>query len=173
MRIRLYKIRTYAQLDTWSRGTKRTQTNPILTKKPLPARQKTSLTSFLARPYATTPQTQKRTQTNPISSLAGRSEAQIHPRPTPAVPKPHRLTLYQTKQYPGMSTPTPALPQCKRRFVSVLLHRTTPRFFRLNSVFPAGKNNITSRTITHAAITPVAVTLILLAWRVECCAYFC
>ena len=29
MRITSYNIRTYAQLDTWSHGTKRTQTNPI------------------------------------------------------------------------------------------------------------------------------------------------
>jgi len=67
MRIRLYKITTYAQLDTWSRGTKQSQTKPILPDLPLPAKQKTSLTSSLTRNYANTPQTQKQSQTNPIS----------------------------------------------------------------------------------------------------------
>jgi hypothetical protein len=54
-------------MDTWCRETKRTQTKPILTDLPLPARQKTSLTYSLERSYATTPQSRKRTQTNPIS----------------------------------------------------------------------------------------------------------
>jgi len=54
-------------MDTWSRRTKRTQTKPISAQKPLPARQKPSLTSCLTRPYATTPQSQKQSQTNPIS----------------------------------------------------------------------------------------------------------
>jgi len=67
MRISLYKIRTYAQLDTWSRGTKQSQTKPISPDLPLPAQPKTSLTSFLTRPYTTTPQSQKQSQTNPIS----------------------------------------------------------------------------------------------------------
>jgi len=173
MRIRLYKITTYAQLDTWCHETKQSQTKPISAQKLLPAKQKTSLTLLLTKTYTTTPQSQKQSQTNPISSPASRSEAQIHRGPTTAAPKPHRPPLYQAKQYTGTSTPTPALPQCNRRFVSVLLHRTTPRLYRLNSVLPAGKNDITSRAITHATIAPVALTLILLAWRVECCAYFC
>jgi hypothetical protein len=67
MRITPYKTRTYAQLDTWSCQTKQTQTKPILPDLPLTARQKTALISFSTRPYATTPQTQKQTQTNPIS----------------------------------------------------------------------------------------------------------
>jgi hypothetical protein len=54
-------------MDTWCRETKRTQTKPILTDLPLPAEQRTSLTSFSRTTYATTPQSQKRTQTNPIS----------------------------------------------------------------------------------------------------------
>jgi len=173
MRIRVYTIRTYTQLDTWSHETKQSQTKPISAKKPLPALRKTSLTSFLAIIYATTLQTRKQSQTKPISNPATRREAQFQPRPTPAVPKRHRLPLYQAKQYPGTSTPIPALPQYKRIFACVLLHRTTPRLYRLNSVFPAGKNDITPPAITHAPITPVALTLFLLAWRVECCAYFC
>jgi len=67
MLLRLYKIRTYAQLDTWSRGTKQSQTKPILPDLPLPAKHKSSLTSFLTRLYVTTPQRQKQSQTNPIS----------------------------------------------------------------------------------------------------------
>ena len=66
MRIRLYKISTYAYLDTWSHGTKQSQTKPILPDLPLPAPHKTALTSFPKTTYATTPQSQKQTQTNPI-----------------------------------------------------------------------------------------------------------
>jgi len=66
MRIRVDKIRTYAQLDTWSRGTKQSQTKPISPDLPLPSTHKTALTSFFKRIYATTPQTQKQSQTNPI-----------------------------------------------------------------------------------------------------------
>jgi len=66
MSIKSYKIRTYAQLDTWSRKTKQSQTKPILPDLPLPAKPKTALTSLLAMPYTTTPQTQKQSQTNPI-----------------------------------------------------------------------------------------------------------
>jgi len=66
MRIKLYKIRTYAQLDTWSRGTKQSQTKPIFPDLPLPAKHRT--TSFLTRLYVTTPQSQKQSQTNPIST---------------------------------------------------------------------------------------------------------
>jgi len=33
MRIRLYSKRSYAQLDTWSRGTKQSQTKPISTPR--------------------------------------------------------------------------------------------------------------------------------------------
>jgi len=77
MRISLYIITTYALLDTWSRGTKQSQTKPISAQKPLPAQPKTSLTSFFTRPYTTTPQTQKQTQTNPISSAA--STRRPHP----------------------------------------------------------------------------------------------
>jgi len=51
MLLRLYKIRTYAQLDTWSRGTKQSQTKPILPDLPLPARHKTVLTSYLHKKY--------------------------------------------------------------------------------------------------------------------------
>jgi len=153
-------------MDTWSDETKQSQTKPILTDLPLPAQQKTSLTSFLEKTYTTTPQSQKQSQTKPISPSRP-------PRRPPAVPKPHRLTLYQAKQYTRTSTPTPAPPHCKRRFACVLLHRTTPRLYRLNSLFPTGRNDTTSPAITHAPITPVALTLILLAWRVECCAYFC
>jgi len=69
MLLKLYIIRTYDQLDTWSRGTKQSQTKPIFRDLPLPAKRKTSLTFFVTKPYATTPQTQKRTQTNPISPL--------------------------------------------------------------------------------------------------------
>jgi len=77
MRISLYKTRTYAQLDTWSRRTKQSQTKPISTKKPLPAKHKTSLTSCLIWIYPTTPQSQKRTQTNPIFTKASRIAVQI------------------------------------------------------------------------------------------------
>jgi len=59
---------TYAQLDTWSRGTKQSQTKPILPDLPLPSQRETALTSLLTRPYATTPQSQKQTQTKPICS---------------------------------------------------------------------------------------------------------
>jgi len=72
VRIRVYKIRTYAQLDTWSRGTKQSQTKPISPDLPLPARHKTSLTSCLRRTYTTTPQSQKQSQTNPISPPASK-----------------------------------------------------------------------------------------------------
>jgi len=54
-------------MDTWSRGTKQSQTKPILPDLPLPAKRKTSLNSFVTRPYASTPQSQKQSQTNPIS----------------------------------------------------------------------------------------------------------
>jgi len=57
-------------LDTWLRGTKQSQTKPISTKKPLPAQRKTSLTSCLTMNYANTPQSQKQSQTNPISPPA-------------------------------------------------------------------------------------------------------
>ena len=70
MRISLYKIRTYVQLDTWSHGTKQSQTKPILPDLPLPPQEKASLTSLLTRNYATTPRTQKQSQTNPISPPA-------------------------------------------------------------------------------------------------------
>jgi len=67
MLLSFYKIRTYAQLDTWSHETKQNQTKAISHRKPLLAQQKTALTSFLTRPYVTTPQTQKQSQTKPIS----------------------------------------------------------------------------------------------------------
>jgi len=64
-------------LDTWSRGTKQSQTKPILPDLPLPSQPNTSLTYFVTRPYATTPQTQKQSQTNPISTKASQSAVQI------------------------------------------------------------------------------------------------
>jgi hypothetical protein len=67
-------------LDAWSRGRKQSQTKPIFRDLPLPARPKTSLTLFLTRPYATTPQTQKQTQTNPISPLASLAPAKNRQR---------------------------------------------------------------------------------------------
>jgi len=78
MRISLYKIRTYAQLDTWSRGSKQSQTKPISPDLPLPSQQKTSLTFLLTKTYATTPESQKQSQTKPISTKASRSAVQIH-----------------------------------------------------------------------------------------------
>ena len=57
-------------MDTWSHGTKQSQTKPILTDLPLPAQQKTSLTFLLTKTYTTTPQSQKQSQTNPISPPA-------------------------------------------------------------------------------------------------------
>jgi len=72
MLLSVYKIRTYAQLDTWSHGTKQSQTKPILHKKPLPSQQKTALSSLFTRSYATTPQSQKQSQTNPISPPAAK-----------------------------------------------------------------------------------------------------
>jgi len=56
-------------MDTWSDETKQSQTKPILTDLPRPAQQKTSLTFLLTKTYTTTPQSQKRIQTNPISLL--------------------------------------------------------------------------------------------------------
>jgi len=47
---------------------------------PLPAQHRTSLTSFLTRPYTTTPQSQKQSQTNPISTPGAKkltNQAQI------------------------------------------------------------------------------------------------
>jgi len=79
MLLRLYKIRTYAQLDTWSRGTKQSQTKPISPDLPLPSQQKTALSSLFTRSYATTPQSQKQTQTNPISTPA---DLRTHPEST-------------------------------------------------------------------------------------------
>jgi len=72
MRITAYITSTYAQLDTWSRGTKQSQTKPISAQKPLPAKRNTALTSLFKRIYATTPQAQKQTQTNPIRRLIDR-----------------------------------------------------------------------------------------------------
>ena len=57
-------------MDTWCHETKRTQTNPISAKKPLTAKPKTTLTFLFTRPYAKTPQSQKQSQTNPISPPA-------------------------------------------------------------------------------------------------------
>ena len=68
MRIKLYTIRTYAHLDTWSHETKQSQTKPISSKKFLAAKPKTSLTPFFTKDYVNTPQSQKQTQTNPIST---------------------------------------------------------------------------------------------------------
>jgi len=68
MRISLYKIRTYVHLDTWSHETKQSQTKPILPKKPLPSKRKSSLNACLAKAYANTPESQKQTQTKPIST---------------------------------------------------------------------------------------------------------
>ena len=63
-------------MDTWSHGTKQSQTKPILTDLPLPAQQKTSLTFLLTKTYTTTPQSQKQSQTNPISPLASQYSLQ-------------------------------------------------------------------------------------------------
>jgi len=78
MLLSLYIIMTYAQLDTWSRGTKQSQTKPILPDLPLPSQRETALTSLLVMFYATTPQSQKQTQTNPISPPA---KARLHLKP--------------------------------------------------------------------------------------------
>jgi len=81
MSLKPYKIRTYAQLDTWSRGTKQSQTKPIFPDLPLPSTHKTVLTSFFKRIYATTPQSQKQTQTKPIRPRATpTSAAALAPR---------------------------------------------------------------------------------------------
>jgi len=75
MRIRLYKIITYAQLDTWSRGTKRTQTNPISAPKRLLCELQTVLSRSYTKAYANAPQSQKQSQTKPILTPAGQSPA--------------------------------------------------------------------------------------------------
>ena len=93
MLLSLYIIMTYAHFDTWGHETKQSQTKPILTDLPLPAKPKTSLTSFLTRPYATTPQSQKQTQTNPI--------------PTPPDLRTHPESTESRKPQNGCSKPKP------------------------------------------------------------------
>ena len=88
-------------MDTWSHETKQSQTKPILPDLPLPAKRKTSLTSFVTRPYATTPQTQKQTQTKPISPRT----APTPPTKTPRTPLSSLLSHLPTPNTPHASSP--------------------------------------------------------------------
>jgi hypothetical protein len=69
-------------MDTWSHGTKQSQTKPISPDLPLPAKPKNALTSCLIWTYATTPQNPKAkpnepnfAQSNPPAAPAGHPHA--------------------------------------------------------------------------------------------------
>jgi len=85
MPLTLYIIITYVHLDTWLHGTKQTQTNPICAKKTHSHVAQTSVTHYPPKAYVNPPQSQKRTQTNPIS----------HPTRSAALAPPQRATNSQ------------------------------------------------------------------------------